>query len=58
MGFAARSTIMLLGNWEEMKGLGQAGSALDALAALRSDTTDHVMADGRASRLPFALLRN
>ena len=43
---AALVTIMLLGHWQEMKALGQASSALDALAALLPDTADHVMADG------------
>jgi hypothetical protein len=44
--------------WWEMKALGQASSTLDALAALLPDTADHVVADGRASRLRVALPQN
>ena len=35
---AALVTIMLLGHWQEMKAIGQASAALDALAALLPDT--------------------
>ena len=49
---AALVTIMLLGHWQEMKALGQASSALDALAALLPDTADHVMADGTIHTMP------
>ena len=34
--------VMLLGHWQEMKALGQASSALDALAALLPDTAERV----------------
>ena len=54
---AALVTIMLLGHWQEMKALGQASSALDALAALLPDTADHVMADGTIHTMPVADLR-
>ena len=49
---AALVTIMLLGHWQEMKALGQASSALDALAALLPDTADHVMPDGTTHTMP------
>jgi P-type Cu2+ transporter len=38
--------IMLLGHWLEMRALGQASSALDALAALLPDEADLVTPDG------------
>jgi P-type Cu2+ transporter len=38
--------IMLLGHWLEMRALGQASSALDALAALLPDEADLVTSDG------------
>jgi Cu2+-exporting ATPase len=38
--------IMLLGHWLEMRALGQASSALDALAALLPDQADRVRSDG------------
>jgi len=38
--------IMLLGHWLEMRALGQASGALDALAALLPDEADLVTADG------------
>jgi P-type Cu2+ transporter len=38
--------VMLLGHWQEMKALGQASSALDALAALFPDEAERVDADG------------
>jgi Cu2+-exporting ATPase len=34
--------VMLLGHWQEMKAIGQASSALDALAALLPDTAERV----------------
>jgi Cu2+-exporting ATPase len=37
--------VMLLGHWQEMKALGQASSALDALAALLPDTAERVNGD-------------
>lgn len=38
--------IMLLGHWLEMRALGQASGALDALAALLPDTAERIEADG------------
>jgi P-type Cu2+ transporter len=38
--------IMLLGHWLEMRALGQASSALDALAALLPDAAERVAGDG------------
>jgi P-type Cu2+ transporter len=38
--------IMLLGHWLEMRALGQASSALDALAALLPDQADRIRSDG------------
>jgi Cu2+-exporting ATPase len=38
--------IMLLGHWLEMRALGQASSALDALAALLPDEAERIRADG------------
>ena len=38
--------IMLLGHWLEMRALGQASNALDALAALLPDQADRVRPDG------------
>src|SRR5512145_451874 len=49
---AALITIMLLGHWQEMKALGQARSALDALAELLPDTADHIMDDGSIHTMP------
>ena len=54
---AALVTIMLLGHWQEMKALGQARSALDALAALLPDTADQVMSDGTIHTMPVGELR-
>ena len=39
--------IMLLGHWLEMRALGQASNALDALAALLPDQADRVGPDGQ-----------
>jgi Cu2+-exporting ATPase len=44
---AALITIMLLGHWVEMKALGQAQSALQALADLLPDEAERVSPDGR-----------
>jgi Cu2+-exporting ATPase len=44
--------IMLLGHWLEMRALGQASSALDALAALLPDEAERVVADGRVETVP------
>jgi Cu2+-exporting ATPase len=38
--------VMLLGHWQEMRALGQASSALDALAALLPDVAEVVEGDG------------
>ena len=43
---AALITIMLLGHWQEMKALGQASSALAALAELLPDDAERVGPDG------------
>ena len=43
---AALITIMLLGHWQEMKAIGQASSALQALAELLPDEAERVGPDG------------
>ena len=43
---AALIAIMLLGHWQEMKAVGQASSALDALAALLPDEAERVTDSG------------
>ena len=43
---AALIAVMLLGHWQEMKSIGQASSALDALAALLPDEAERVTTDG------------
>ena len=43
---AALITIMLLGHWQEMKALGQASSALAALAELLPDDAERIGANG------------
>jgi len=43
---AALVTIMLLGHWQEMKAIGQARGALDALAELIPDAAERVGTDG------------
>jgi P-type Cu2+ transporter len=45
--------IMLLGHWLEMRALGQASGALDALAALLPDEADRVVGD-RVETVPVA----
>src|SRR4029453_5245228 len=45
-------TIMLLGHWLEMRALGQASSALDALAALLPDQAERVRDDGQVDAVP------
>jgi P-type Cu2+ transporter len=45
-------TIMLLGHWLEMRALGQASSALDALAALLPDEAERVT-DGGVETVPI-----
>ncbi len=48
--------IMLLGHWLEMRALGQASSALDALAALLPDEAERVNQSGAIERVPIAQL--
>ena len=49
--------IMLLGHWLEMRALGQASSALDALAALLPDQADRVRPDGEVEPVALDELR-
>ncbi len=49
---AALITIMLLGHWQEMKALGQAQSALAALAELLPDEAERIRPDGEAEVVP------
>jgi Cu2+-exporting ATPase len=49
--------IMLLGHWLEMRALGQASSALDALAALLPDTAERIDADGTVTSVGLADLK-
>lgn len=48
--------IMLLGHWLEMRALGQASSALDALAALLPDEAERVTKGGETERVSIAQL--
>ncbi|MEQ3554265.1 copper-translocating P-type ATPase [Pseudonocardia nematodicida] len=48
--------IMLLGHWLEMRALGQASGALDALAALLPDTAERVGQDGTVETVAPAAL--
>ncbi|WP_245966789.1 heavy metal translocating P-type ATPase [Sphaerisporangium album] len=48
--------IMLLGHWLEMRALGQASNALDALAALLPDEAERVVDDG-TELVPVSALR-
>ncbi|MGW9212263.1 heavy metal translocating P-type ATPase [Embleya sp. NPDC055664] len=48
--------IMLLGHWLEMRALGAASGALDALAALLPDEAERVCPDGEFERVPAAEL--
>ena len=48
--------VMLLGHWQEMKALGQASSALDALAALLPDTAER-FTDDHVDEVPVTELR-
>src|SRR4030095_13210633 len=48
--------VMLLGHWLEMRALGQASSALDALAALLPDEAERVVADGQVETVPVTEL--
>lgn len=43
---AALIVVMLLGHWQEMKAIGQARGALEALAELLPDTAEVIAADG------------
>jgi Cu2+-exporting ATPase len=54
---AALITIMLLGHWQEMKALGQAQSALAALAALLPDDAERVTDVGSVETVPVSDLR-
>jgi Cu2+-exporting ATPase len=49
--------IMLLGHWLEMRALGQASGALDALAALLPDEAERIGADGQAEAVSLGQLR-
>ncbi|MFZ6992497.1 copper-translocating P-type ATPase [Curtobacterium sp. RRHDQ66] len=49
--------IMLLGHWIEMRAMGVASSALDALAALLPDEADVVDDQGDVSRVPVSSLQ-
>ncbi len=49
---AALITVMLLGHWQEMKALGQAQSALAALAELLPDEAERIRPDGEAEVVP------
>ncbi|MDQ1649948.1 MAG: P-type Cu2+ transporter, partial [Frankiaceae bacterium] len=46
--------IMLLGHWLEMRALGQASNALDALAALLPDDAERVTPDGAFERVALS----
>ena len=48
---AALVTIMLLGHWQEMKAIGQARGALNALAALMPDEAERIDEDGAVERV-------
>jgi len=48
--------VMLLGHWQEMRALGQASSALDALAALLPDEAE-LIEDGAVRTVPASDLR-
>jgi Cu2+-exporting ATPase len=54
---AALISIMLLGHWLEMKALGQAQSALQALADLLPDEAERIDADGRPHTVRLDELR-
>jgi Cu2+-exporting ATPase len=54
---AALISIMLLGHWLEMKALGQAQSALQALAELLPDEAERVGPDGRTETVTLDSLR-
>lgn len=50
--------IMLLGHWLEMRALGQASGALEALAELLPDTAERLGGDGAAEEVPINALRS
>jgi Cu2+-exporting ATPase len=54
---AALITVMLLGHWQEMKALGQARSALAALAELLPDEAERVSPDGPVETVSLDELR-
>ena len=54
---AALITIMLLGHWQEMKALGQASSALQALAELLPDEAERIGPDGQVETVHIEALR-
>ena len=54
---AALITIMLLGHWQEMKALGQARSALAALAELLPDEAERMRPDGEVETVSLDELR-
>ncbi|GAB3720486.1 heavy metal translocating P-type ATPase [Nocardiopsis oceani] len=49
--------VMLLGHWLEMRALGQASGALEALAALLPDRAERVGPSGEVEEVPVAELR-
>jgi len=53
---AALITVMLLGHWQEMKALGQARSALAALAELLPDEAERIGAEGEIETVPIDAL--
>jgi Cu2+-exporting ATPase len=53
---AALIAVMLLGHWQEMKAVGQASGALEALAALLPDEAERVT-DRRVETVPVSALR-
>jgi P-type Cu2+ transporter len=55
---AALITIMLLGHWQEMKALGQARSALAALAELLPDDAERVTPSGEVETISLEELRS
>jgi Cu2+-exporting ATPase len=54
---AALITIMLLGHWQEMKALGQARSALSALAELLPDEAERLRPDGSLESVSLEALQ-
>ncbi|MFP3901907.1 MAG: heavy metal translocating P-type ATPase [Acidimicrobiia bacterium] len=53
---AALVTIMLFGHWQEMKAIGQARGALEALAELLPDDAERVGDDGNLETVPLSAL--